>query len=56
MKRELKITLTPTEVQKHLVDVVAKKQKLPDGNYTCSCTTTGSGEIVLVFALPDEER
>ena len=54
MRTELKVTLSPAEVQKYLVDVVAKKQRLDDGEYKCACTTASDGEIVLVFSLVEK--
>ena len=56
MRSQLRITLTQAEVQKHLVRVVAKEQKLPDGEYKCECASAGNGEIVPVFDLPDKDK
>ena len=53
MKREVKVTLSTSEVHEQLVKVVAKKQKLGDG-YTCACTLT-NGELSLVFTFPEEK-
>jgi len=54
VKRELKVTLSPTEVHERLIKVIAKQQKLPDGNYTCACTMA-LGELTLVFTFPEEK-
>ena len=54
MKRELKVTLSSAEVHEMLIKVVAKRQKLPDGNYSCACAMT-NGELSLVFSLPEEK-
>lgn len=53
MKRELKITLSPDEVSKLLVKVVAERQKLGDG-YACHCTMNAAGELAIVFNWPLE--
>ena len=55
MKRELKITLSPAEIHETVIKVVAKQQRLPEGEYVCACTMTG-GELTLVFTWPEEKR